>query len=57
MPCLLISGLTHRAGLDQIVDGATLETRFQQHLVTVLAYIRCGAQVILREARNARRPR
>ena len=31
------------AGLDQIVNGAALETRVQQYLVAVLSDIRCRA--------------
>src|SRR4051812_5222319 len=50
-------GLTHDASLDQIVDGAMLEARFQQHLVTVLPDTGRRAQIILRKARNAGRPR
>ena len=43
----LPSGLTHRAGLDQIVDRAALESRFHQHRDTVLPDIGRRAQIVI----------
>jgi len=57
MPVSSQFGLTYGAGLDQSIDGVTIESGFDQDLDAILSDIRRRAQTVFGKAGNSRRTR
>jgi hypothetical protein len=57
MPVSLWLGLTHRAGLDQLIDRVAIEPGFGQDRNAILSDIRSRAKSVFGKAGNARRTR